>query len=142
MTFWDSSALIPLIVEEPRSRACRALRRAHRAIAVWTFTEVELASALRRLVRDRLLDGDDAPAATVRAERLVATATIVEAGEPVKERALRAIGLHPLSAADALQLAAAIVLFDGRPRHRTFVCADDRLIAAARAEGFTVVVPG
>ena len=32
MTFWDSSALLPLVVEENRSSSCRTLRRTHPGI--------------------------------------------------------------------------------------------------------------
>jgi predicted nucleic acid-binding protein len=141
VTFWDSSALIPLVAEEARSRACRTLRRAHRAIAVWTMSHVEIVSGIHRLVRDHRLDEDGASEAIRRAERLLATVTVVEQIEPVQERALRLLGIHPLSAADALQLGAALLLVGDRPRHHTLVCADDRLVRAAKAEGFTVAVP-
>lgn len=46
--------------------------------------------------------------------------------------------LHPLRAADALQLAAALVLSDFEPRTLPFVTLDDRLASAARREGFEV----
>lgn len=51
-------------------------------------------------------------------------------------------GVHPLRAADSLQLAAAIVVADGAPRALPFVTLDDRLALAADKEGFPVLVPG
>jgi predicted nucleic acid-binding protein len=47
--------------------------------------------------------------------------------------------LHELRAADALQLAAALVWCSERPKNRPFLCRDARLIAAARQECFDVL---
>jgi hypothetical protein len=142
MKFWDSSALIPLIVEEQRSRACRALRRASPDVAVWMLTRTELCSAIHRLARDGLLRPPEVDAALRRIVLLSERWTEIEAFSSVRDRAERALAAHPLRAADALQLGAALVLVSERPRGRGFVTADERLAVAARAEGFDVVVPG
>jgi predicted nucleic acid-binding protein len=141
MRFWDSSALIPLVVEEERSRACRTLRRANAAIAVWAFTRTELTSAVQRLAREELLRPEDVVSALRRVRLLEQRWTEVEAWQAVRDRADRLLGSHALTAADALQLAAALVLASERPRGRVFVTADARLAAAASAEGFDVIVP-
>jgi hypothetical protein len=52
---------------------------------------------------------------------------------------VRLLGLHPLRAADSLQLAAALVWVDRRPLGRPFICLDSRLREAARREGFTAL---
>jgi hypothetical protein len=44
--------------------------------------------------------------------------------------------VHPLRAADALQLAAAFVAAERRPSSLEIVTLDQRLAAAARKEGF------
>jgi hypothetical protein len=44
-----------------------------------------------------------------------------------------------LRAADALQLAAALIWCEEQPAGEVFVCLDDRLREAARREGFTLV---
>jgi predicted nucleic acid-binding protein len=142
MRFWDSSALVPLVVEEERSAACRALRRSDPTLVVWMLSRTEVLSALHRLVRDELLEKKDLPSARRRLERLARTWAEVEAVEPTRERAERALGLHALSAAGALQLGAALLVVKDRPRQRAFVTADKRLAAAATAEGFDVIVPG
>jgi uncharacterized protein len=49
------------------------------------------------------------------------------------------IDTHGLIAADALQLAAALVFCDERTESFPFVCLDDRLAAAARKERFPVL---
>lgn len=142
MRFWDSSALLPLVVEETTSKSCRTLRRADPALAVWALTRVELASALHRLFRDRVLDRAELSVALHRMELMVGRCTEVGAVEHVRERAERLLGIHPLRAADSLQLGAALVLVKDRPRRRGFVTSDERLAEAAGAEGFTVLVPG
>jgi len=63
----------------------------------------------------------------------------VTAIEPVRARALRLVRTHALGAADALQLAAALVACGERPEALPFVCLDDRLRDAARREGFPVL---
>ncbi len=51
MKFWDSSAIVPLLVEEPASRQCRDLLRADPSQVVWQFTETEVVSALHKQTR-------------------------------------------------------------------------------------------
>jgi predicted nucleic acid-binding protein len=55
--------------------------------------------------------------------------------------ATRLLRVHPLRAADALQLAAAIIAAEDDPRSLPFVTLDDRLALAAEREGFPVVDP-
>lgn len=59
-----------------------------------------------------------------------------------REQAGRALLLHPLRAADALQLAAALVWSRGQVAGHHFVCLDQRFREAARREGFTVLPKG
>jgi predicted nucleic acid-binding protein len=61
--------------------------------------------------------------------------------EVVRDRAERLLAVHAIRAADALQLAAALVLVREQSRGRDFVVADGVLAAAAEAEGFNVIVP-
>jgi hypothetical protein len=58
----------------------------------------------------------------------------------VRARAERILAVHPLRAADALQLAAASVLSRDRP-HWPFVTGDMQLARVAELEGFDVIVP-
>lgn len=70
MRFWDSSALVPLVVEEPTSLACRRVLRADPAIVVWALARAEVHSALWRLRRLRLLEGRSLRRAQLRLDRL------------------------------------------------------------------------
>jgi predicted nucleic acid-binding protein len=63
----------------------------------------------------------------------------IQPGEGVRQRAERALMVHPLRAADALQLAAALVWAEDAPRGLELVCLDANLAEAAAKEGFTVL---
>jgi len=139
--YWDTSALVPLVLEEASSEGCRDLLREDRSIAVWALTRTEMVSAVRRKQRYGELDRSAAAQALRRVRRLEASWTEVDALEPVRDRADRLLGVHGLRAADALQLAAALALCLERPTGWGFVTLDDRLAAAAAAEGFEVHSP-
>jgi predicted nucleic acid-binding protein len=141
MRFWDSSALLPLVVEEDRSVACRALRRTDRSIVVWALTRTELVSAIRRLAREARLRAADVPTVLRRMEAIARSWTEIDALGLVRERSERLLAAHALTAADSLQLGAALIQVRDRPKGRAFVTADDRLAVAADAEGFDVIVP-
>jgi hypothetical protein len=47
--------------------------------------------------------------------------------------------MHPLRAADALQLAAALIWVEEQPHGESFVSLDPRLRDSAAREGFTLV---
>jgi hypothetical protein len=51
----------------------------------------------------------------------------------------QALTTHPLRAADALQLASALIWCGSQPRGRTFVCLDERLRTAASRSGFVLL---
>jgi predicted nucleic acid-binding protein len=59
----------------------------------------------------------------------------------VRTTAIRLLRVHPLRAADALQLAAAIVAAEDHPATLQLVTLDERLAQAAEREGFEVVRP-
>jgi len=59
--------------------------------------------------------------------------------EQVRKRVIRLRRVHPLGAADALQLAAALTASGEDPQRLEMVSIDDRLAAAARREGLKVL---
>jgi len=138
MKYWDSSALVSIVVEEPRTRLLRTMRQDDPEQTVWCLSEVEIAAALARRERE---GADAGPIETAREDlsKLVRRWRPVTAVESVRARALRLVRTHPLRAADALQLAAALVASDDKPEGMPFVCLDDRLRDAARREGFPVL---
>ena len=139
MRFWDSSALLLLLVPEERSAALTELFRDDPAVAVWWATPVECASALARLERERRVTEAGWQAATERLRAAARGWTEVPPIDKVRDQATRLLRLHSLRAADALQLAAALVLADFEPRTLPLVTLDLQLAAAARREGFEVL---
>jgi predicted nucleic acid-binding protein len=134
--FWDASAIIPLLVDEPDSPGMQKMLRADEAIVVWWGTPVECASAIARLHRDGALDAANEQAATSLLETLAEVWIEVLPTPKVRTTACRLLRVHPLRAADALQLAAAFVWASGDPRSHHLVTRDARLADAARKEGF------
>ncbi|MGH9317481.1 MAG: type II toxin-antitoxin system VapC family toxin [Thermoanaerobaculia bacterium] len=140
MKYWDTSAILPLLLDEARTPGVQALYEEDSDLAVWCLTLVEAASALARRSRKRF-EADALEIARVELERLAESWTEVGSVGSVRSRALRLLNTHPLGAADALQLGAALVASEERPESLPFVCLDDRLRDAARNEGFKILPP-
>lgn len=139
MKFWDSSAIIPLLVQEKTSGALVKLWETDSRMLVWWTAEVECVSALSRLERSGIVVAADLTEAFVRLQKFSVAWYVVQPLELLKETAKRLLRVHPLRAADALQLAAAIICCKNRPSELDFVCLDERLAGAAHREGFRVV---
>lgn len=138
MRFWDSSAVLPLLVGEATSDAMRELATEDPAMLVWWTTEVECVSAIARLERQEDLSTDATQAALGRLDGLAEGWNEIQPVEAARRTARRLLRVHNLRAADALQLAAAVVAAEGHPASLEIVTLDDRLTAAARREGFVV----
>jgi uncharacterized protein len=141
MRFWDPSALVPVIVDEPTTSAVRALLRSDPVIAVAWPSEVECASAIARLERAGTLTAAGADECYRRLDALRGEWVPTQPTEAVRRGAVRLLRVHDLRAADALQLASAVLAAEGHPPSLELVSLDDRLNAAARREGFPLVVP-
>ena len=136
--FWDSSALVPLLVSESRSADLTLLVADDKEMTMWWATPLECQSALHRRHREVPLGADVLTTATERLRAIVEHADTVSPTDEVRRRAARLVAVHPLRAADALQLAAALIWCEEQPHGETFVCLDLRLRDAAQREGFDV----
>lgn len=139
MKYWDSSALVPLLVEEPATGFLTRLYQDDPVMLAWWGAEVECASALACLEREGAISAAGTAAALKRLKALKTGWNEVQPGDAVKEIALRLLRLHHLRAADSLQLAAAVLVAEHRPSTLDFVCLDERLTMAAQREGFNVI---
>jgi len=139
LRFWDSSAVVPLLVAEAATPAVRALLSEDPQMAVWALTPLEVSSALWRRRRAAEIEARSQAAAERALAELEANWSIVTDVAQVERRARRLLATHPLRAADAAQLAAALLVCDERPELLAFVTLDERLAEAAQREGFTVV---
>jgi predicted nucleic acid-binding protein len=139
MKFWDSSAIIPLLVMEPMTRIVSEILAEDRHMHVWWATEAECVSALARRERENTIPSTSIEIVLDRLALLREDWNEIAAGTGVRTTAIRLLRVHPLRAADALQLAAASVLADGDRGSITVVSLDDRLRDAARREGFPLL---
>ena len=139
MRYWDSSALLPLLVHESTSAEMERVLLGDPAVVTWWGTRVECASAIARLEREGTLKRMAVQRAFARLEAAAAQWIEVPAQEDVRAHAARLLRTHRLRAADALHVAAAIVAADSKPRGLAFVTLDVRQADAAEREGFPVV---
>jgi predicted nucleic acid-binding protein len=123
--YWDTSALVPLCVLQDATPAARREHRRYSAKIVWWGTQVEIRSALARLVRDGEID---------RAGRATAVNKWMALSQRTREvpPTKRVLDV----ASDLPDLAAALVWCKEKPRNRPFVSADNRLAEAAEKAGF------
>lgn len=139
MKYWDASAVVPLLTTEASSASLREVVRSDRAIVTWWGTRIECMSAIARYVRDQRLSATEVATGRRRLMALADEWIEVQADESLRTAAERVVGVHSLRAADAVQLAAALVACEGAPANLSFVCLDTRLREAALREGFTVI---
>ena len=138
MAFWDTSAIIPLWCWQPDTAESRRVRREVKRMIVWWGTPVEARSAFARLVREGHLTPEGRVRAVHRLTQLRAAWDEILPTAQVRSLAEEMPDTHGIRAADAAQLAAALVWCQERPKQRPLVCFDDRLRTAATALGFAV----
>ena len=139
MKYWDASALVPLVVAEPASKAVRSRLAEDGHIVTWAWTRTEIVSAIERRTREGLLSRPQ------RREVLERFAAFAESWDEVTEilavrtRASALLARHPLRAADAGQLGAALLVQEQMAEPLPFVCLDGRLAYAAELESLPVI---
>ena len=138
MRFWDSSALVGLLVDEASTSSLRKALDANPDQTIWCLSPAEIGSALARRVREGF-EASKEDRFRAGWKELSDHWREIASVEHVRARALRLLNIHPLRSGDALQLAAALVACEDRPEALPFVCLDDRLRDAARREGFPVL---
>ncbi|HZU89372.1 MAG TPA: type II toxin-antitoxin system VapC family toxin [Stellaceae bacterium] len=138
MFYFDTSFVIPLVLDEPTSarvqRFVAALPKDRLAVSQWT--RVEFSSALGRLVRMGVLDSRKAAAADVQFERLTAASFVVLLPAAADyDLAQRYLEYHrsELRAGDALHLAVA-----ANNSAESILTLDRTLMAAGSALGLPV----
>lgn len=139
MKFWDTSALIHLMVQQGSIHKVARIIKRDQEISTWWGTRVECVSGLTRLSRERHLDDDGLKAALEGLVTMCENWVEIQPSIPLREIATRCLRTHPLQAADALQLAAAWVASEQKPSTLEFVTLDKRLAEAASKEGFRVL---
>ena len=139
MRYWDSSALVPLLIREPSTPRARRWLADDPQIATWVWTRVEVIGAVERRLRQGLLSRETRRAVLDSLDDLAAEWHEVSDVLSVRSRAGSLLARHPLRAADAGQLGAALLLRDQIAGEVTFVSLDGRLVTAAEREGLRVL---
>lgn len=139
MKFWDTSAIVPLCLDEPHSSTVRDILSGDSAIVVWWATRTEYISALMRQVREGGLTTAGERQARHVLQALTKAWMEIQPSEALRGVAERLLGVHPLRAADAFQLAAALQWCERQTADKTVISFDARLRDAAHKEGFEVL---
>ena len=139
MRFWDSSAIVAILIEEPRRADALRFLEEDQSIVVWWATTVECVSAISRRERDGSLTSEAVRSALGKLATLREEWNEIVPSAPMRATAERLLRVHPLRAGDALQLAAALTLAEREPSSLTFLSLDDRLNDAAAREGLRIV---
>ena len=139
MNFWDTSAIVPLCVQEPTSTLVKDVLIRDEDMVVWWGTRTECISALTRQVREGNLTPVDERNARHVLHTLEQSWNEMQPTEALRSTAERLLAVHPLRAADALQLAAALLWCQGATEGQGFVTFDRRLREAVYREGFTIL---
>lgn len=135
MKFWDSSALVPLLIHESGTKRSYELIEQDSGCVVWWASPLECASAIARLERSHELSLEEAESSFAMLKTLQSSWHEIHPNERIRERAQRLLRLHPLRTSDSLQLAAASLAQDQIGSALEFICFDQRLLTAARKEG-------
>lgn len=139
MVFLDTSALVKVYVRERGSDVVRDLAGTHPAL-VCGMAYVEARAAFARRGREGTPDAGALAAALRLLEGHWGRLGVIALDPALLRSAADLCDRHPLSAGDAVQLAAAL-----RARREgatlTFVGSDRRLLDAAAAEGLAVLDP-
>lgn len=138
MRYWDASALVPLIVSEPGSRLARTWLLADDHIVTWAWTRTEITSAIERRAREGALNRRQRRTVLDRLRGFAAGWDEVIDVLSVRARANAVLARHPLRAADAGQLGAAMLVSEQLSDPLLFLCFDQRLSDAAEREGLGV----
>lgn len=139
MRYWDSSALVPLLVGEPSTSRVERWLAEDPHIATWVWTRAEVIGAIERRLREGLLTREQRRAALRGLDQLEADWDEITDVLVVRSRASSLLARHSLRAADAGQLGAALQIQDRIAERLPFVSLDRNLCLAAEREGLHVL---
>ena len=138
MRYWDASALVPLIVSESGTYQARSWLAFDNEIVTWAWTRVEITSAIERRTREGALAREERRSVLDRLNTFADTWDEVAEILAVRSKASLLLARHPLRAADAGQLGAALLVQEQLGGFLEFLSLDRRLSEAAELEGLRV----
>ena len=138
MRYWDASALFPLLVSEPDSDLVRTWLSEDDRVITWVWTRTEIVGAIERRTREGSLPRRRRREVLGRLETFARSWDEVTEVLAVRSRVCALLARHPLRAADAGQLGAALLVQEQLAGTLDFVCLDGRLSSAAELESLRV----
>lgn len=132
IAYFDTSALVPLLVSEATSQACGEVWDSADRVAATRLAYVEAVAALSMAERMGRITGPDLRAGRDVLDELWAVLDVIEIGPELMSDAARLAVTHGLRGYDATHCAAAVWASDG---DLVAVTGDARLLQAWRAEG-------
>lgn len=136
--FWDSSALVPMCLQQRSSSAAHRLGQEYGVVAWWA-TPVEARSAFASELSAGTLSRSEYRQALQKFNLIRKGWYEIQPADELRQIAESMLERYQLRGADALQLAAAYIWSAGRPFDRCFISGDKRLLEAARQAGFRVI---
>ena len=134
MRYWDASALVPLLVAERDTELVRSWLSDDDRIVTWVWTHTEIVGAVERRTREASLSRSQRREVLRRLDAFARSWDEVTDVLAVRSRANALLARHPLQAADAGQLGAALLVQEQLAGVLDFVCLDRRLSSAAELE--------
>ncbi len=135
MKFWDSSAIVPLLIQQGRTSQAQSLYKEDPLVMLWWGSDVECTGTIARLVGEGALGRSEEQAAFERLGELQHEAHEIQPSAKLQQIAKRLLRTHILRSADALQLAAVLSANELSLSSLPFVCFDERLGLVAQREG-------
>lgn len=136
IVYLDTSAFVPLLIDEPTSQACGDLWDAADRLVTTRLTHVEAAAALAMAERLGRITSEEHDAGRERLTELWPEVDVVELDEQLMTAAAQAAMTHSSRGYDSVHVAAAVTVND---EYLVAAAGDGRLLDAWRADGVAVV---
>ena len=137
IAYFDTSAIIPLIINEPSSDRCNRMWDESSRVVSVRLLYPEARAALAKAERMGRLSATQRAAAVVELETIITQVDHIEVTEPLAHRAGELAQAHGLRGYDAVHLAAASAVADSDV---VLVTGDTDLAKAANSIGIAVSV--
>lgn len=135
IVYVDTSALVPLLIDEPTSPACGELWDSADKVACTRLGYIESVAAVSMAQRIGRVSATEALGGQAVLDELWSAVDVIELGHELMSAAARLAALHGLRGYDATHCAAAIAVNDAE---LVAASGDQRLLAAWQAEGVAV----
>lgn len=135
IVYVDTSALMPLLIDEPSSQVCGEIWDAADKVVCTRLGYVEAVAATAMAERVGRITTGEGLGARSTLDRLWSELEVIELGDWLMVKAARLAVRHGLRGYDATHCAAALTVSDGE---LVAASGDQRLLTAWRAEGVAV----